>query len=178
VRDPLNHEARGRPRGCPLPPQHYRQQHYQHYWVEHVPLPAHGRPVLLDPAWGERLRHDHFIPCDGRGAALVTTSRRLPLSPPRSRVEVRSASALPPVSSTGSADRNPQPAARRNRPMFCQRQRARSRSPKRRRGSLCRGVGCARRVSQGELRGGLESSVRRTLTLSPEPAGQLRLITD
>jgi hypothetical protein len=96
--------------------QHYRQSAL----LAAGTAPAHGRPVLLDPAWGERLRHDHFIPCDGRGAALVTTSRRLSLSPPRSRVEVRSASALPPVSSTGSADRNPQPAARRNRPMFCQ----------------------------------------------------------
>ena len=47
--------------------------------------PAHGRPVLLAPARGERLRHDHFIPCDGRGAALMTTSRRLSVSAHRGR---------------------------------------------------------------------------------------------
>ena len=42
--------------------QHYRQSAL----LAAGTAPARGRPVLLDPAWGERLRHDHFIPCDGR----------------------------------------------------------------------------------------------------------------
>ena len=54
---------------------------HQHYRQSALPAagtaPAHGRPVLLDPAWGERLRHDHFIPCDGRRAALGGRGRGL-----------------------------------------------------------------------------------------------------
>jgi hypothetical protein len=45
---------------------------HQHYRQSALPAagtaPAHGRPVLLDPAWGERLRHDHFIPCEVKRA--------------------------------------------------------------------------------------------------------------